>query len=97
MSQKLIGKFRGIVTDNVDPRQIGRIRATVPDAFREQVSNWAMPCVPPGQTGELGSALPKVGATVWIEFEQGDMDFPIWSGCFYEHAAETPRSLRQRP
>lgn len=96
MSKKLLGKFRGVVEDNVDPLQIGRIRATVPDLLGEQISNWAMPCVPPNQTGKLGSALPKIGATVWIEFEQGDTAFPIWSGGFYENAAETPRSLRQR-
>jgi hypothetical protein len=35
-------------------------------------------------------ALPPVGAGVWIEFEQGNPDYPIWSGCWWGSAAELP-------
>ena len=31
-----------------------------------------------------------VQAGVWIEFEQGDADYPIWTGCFYGSPAEVP-------
>ena len=27
--------------------------------------------------------LPPVGAAVWVEFEGGDLDYAIWSGCFW--------------
>jgi len=27
--------------------------------------------------------LPPKGANVWVEFEGGDPDYPIWSGCFW--------------
>jgi uncharacterized protein involved in type VI secretion and phage assembly len=28
-------------------------------------------------------AIPPNGANVWVEFEGGDPDYPIWSGCFW--------------
>jgi uncharacterized protein involved in type VI secretion and phage assembly len=34
--------------------------------------------------------IPQIGAGVWVEFEQGDADHPIWSGCWYGVAAEVP-------
>src|SRR5262249_34695448 len=44
---------------------------------------WAMPCVPYAgpSVGFLSIPAPKTG--VWIEFEAGDHNFPIWVGCFW--------------
>jgi uncharacterized protein involved in type VI secretion and phage assembly len=49
-----------------------------------------MPCFP--FTGKQMGAymIPQIGTGVWIEFEQGDPDYPIWSGCWYGLAAEVP-------
>ena len=94
MSVKFFGKYRGVVTNNVDPLQTGRIRAQVPEVFGNNQSGWAMPCVPVGVSKKVASALPKVGAAVWIEFEQGNPDHPVWTGCFYGSAAETPAALK---
>ena len=94
MSAKFFGKYRGVVTNNVDPLQTGRIRAQVPDVFGNNQSGWAMPCVPCGVSKKVASSLPKLGDGVWIEFEQGNPDHPIWTGCFYGSAAETPPSLK---
>lgn len=90
MTEQYLGKFRGTVVNNVDPMMIGRIQAIVPDVSSVAPSSWAMPCFPMAgiQTGTLG--VPPVGAGVWIEFEHGDPDYPIWSGCFYGSAAEVP-------
>jgi uncharacterized protein involved in type VI secretion and phage assembly len=91
------GKYRGVVTDNLDPLMIGRVRARVPDVMGERESGWALPCAPFGgdQTGFF--AVPKVGAGVWIEFEHGDPDRPIWSGCWWGNVAEMPPSLLAPP
>ncbi len=94
MNGRYYGKYRGTVTDVNDPEMLGRIRATVPAVMGDKDSGWAMPCVPSGLPSEIGSALPNVGARVWIEFENGDPDYPIWSGCWYESTTETPPSLR---
>jgi hypothetical protein len=94
MSTRFFGKYRGVVMNTVDPLQAGRIRVQVPDVLGNNETGWAMPCVPCGVSKKLASSLPKVGAAVWIEFEQGDPDHPIWTGCFYGSAAKTPPSLR---
>ena len=95
MSAQYFGKYRGVVTDNRDPMQMGRIRARVPDVLGDAESGWALPCVPPNAGEQLGgSLLPKVGVGVWIEFASGDPNRPIWTGCFFSSAADTPPSLR---
>ncbi len=91
------GKYRGVVTDNHDPLMTGRIKASVPDVYGDGTSGWAMPCAPFGG-GKAGLfCLPTVGAGVWIEFEHGDPDYPIWSGCWWGSAAEVPPALLAPP
>lgn len=90
MSQKFYGKFRGVVSDTMDPLMNGRIKASVPDVLGDRESGWAMPCVPFAGSGMGMIVLPSVGAGVWIEFENGDPDYPIWSGCWWGSAADIP-------
>ena len=87
---KYYGKYRGTVVQNVDPEQIGRIQAMVPDVSGLLPSSWAMPCVPFAGKQNGVYVVPQIGAGVWIEFEQGDPDYPIWSGGFWGSAAEMP-------
>lgn len=90
MSRKFFGKHRATVLNNADPMQIGRIVVECPSVFGKTPSTWAMPAFP--VTGlQMGTWwLPQVGASVWVEFEQGDPDYPIWSGCWFGSAAEVP-------
>lgn len=91
------GKYRGIVTDINDPLMIGRIRAKVPDVMGDDESGWAMPCAPFGGKSMGFFALPATGAGVWMEFEHGDPDYPIWSGCWWGSVAEMPPILLTPP
>jgi uncharacterized protein involved in type VI secretion and phage assembly len=77
------GKFRGVVSDNGDPSNLGRIKAKVPDVYGEEESGWAMPAVPYAGNSVGLFLIPPTNALVWIEFEHGDPDYPIWSGCFW--------------
>src|SRR5438132_6790233 len=88
--QKFYGKYRGMVLNNVDPLQIGRLQVQVPDVGGLIPSSWAMPCFP--FTGKQMGAymIPQIGTGIWVEFEQGNPDYPIWSGCWYGLAAEVP-------
>ena len=88
--RQYVGKFRGTVINNVDPLQIGRLQVQVPDIGGLIPSSWAMPCFP--LTGKQMGAymIPQIGAGVWVEFEQGNPDYPIWSGCWFGSAAEVP-------
>lgn len=87
---KYFGKYRGTVVDNVDPLQMGRLRVLVPDVLQSVPSTWAMPCVPVAGIQSGVWVLPVVGAGVWVEFEQGDPGYPIWTGCWWGSAAEPP-------
>jgi uncharacterized protein involved in type VI secretion and phage assembly len=91
------GKYRGTVVNNLDPEQRGRIQVMVPDVSNLMLSSWAMPCFPVGgmQTGFF--AVPLIGAGVWVEFEAGNPDYPIWSGCYFGTAAEVPAAVQTAP
>lgn len=88
--RKFLGKYRGTVESTADPEFIGKIRVFVPDVFGPGIAHWAMPCVPAAGLNSGILALPTPGAGVWVEFEQGDKDYPIWVGCFWGTAAELP-------
>jgi uncharacterized protein involved in type VI secretion and phage assembly len=88
--RKFYGKYRGIVIDNIDPMQTGRLQVQVPDVTNILPSSWAMPCLPFTGIQSGFYAVPAVGSTVWVEFEQGNPDYPIWVGCFWETAAQVP-------
>jgi hypothetical protein len=87
------GKYRGVVVKNRDPQEMGRVQVQVP-ALLGVTTTWAMPSVPCNLPKKVGSALPKIGAGVWIEFEAGDPGFPVWTGCWFKSTAEVPPSLR---
>jgi len=87
---KFYGKYRGTVTVNVDPEQRGRIMAMVPDVLGLIPSSWAMPCFPIAGKQQGTYFIPQIGAGVWVEFENGDPSYPIWTGCFWGSAAEVP-------
>ncbi|GAA3357320.1 phage baseplate assembly protein V [Saccharopolyspora gregorii] len=89
-NNRFLGKFRGRVVDNADPLQIGRITAQVPDVLGDVASTWALPCLPFTGRGAGQYVVPQVGAGVWVEFEQGDPSFPIWTGCWYGDRSELP-------
>jgi uncharacterized protein involved in type VI secretion and phage assembly len=84
------GKYRATVVNNIDPQQMGRIQVQVPDVLGSIPSSWAMPAVPIAGRQMGAYVVPPIGAGVWVEFEQGDKDYPIWSGGWWGSAAEVP-------
>ncbi|ACL24397.1 phage baseplate assembly protein V [Chloroflexus aggregans] len=89
--RQFFGKYRGKVENNVDPLQQGRVQVSVPTVLGEGRTSWAMPCVPFAGNGVGLFLIPPTGAYVWVEFEGGDPDYPIWSGCFWG-TGEVPAS-----
>jgi uncharacterized protein involved in type VI secretion and phage assembly len=92
MTDGYFGKYRGVVVDNVDPLQAGRLLVEVADVSMtlNLPLTWALPCVPFAGTQSGFYAMPAKNSQVWIEFEQGNTDYPIWVGCFWGSAAEVP-------
>jgi uncharacterized protein involved in type VI secretion and phage assembly len=85
VERRFYGKYRGLVVDNDDPERLGRLTVRVPSVLgSEVVTGWAMPCVPYGGDQNQGFlCIPEPGAGVWVEFEEGDLEFPIWVGTFW--------------
>lgn len=89
-AKRYYGKYRGLVIENIDPEQIGRVLVQVPDVLGEIPSSWAMPCVPAAGIQSGCFIVPPIGSQVWVEFEQGDPDYPIWTGGFWGLVADVP-------
>jgi uncharacterized protein involved in type VI secretion and phage assembly len=88
--RKYFGVYRGTVVNNVDPLQIGRIMALVPDVGGIIPTTWAMPCVPVAGKQMGTFMVPQIGAGVWMQFEAGDPDLPVWTGGWWGDVAEVP-------
>ncbi len=97
VERRFYGKYRALVVDNQDPESLGRLKLQVPSVLGDQVvTGWAAACVPyGGAAGQGWLAVPDLGAGVWVEFEDGDLEFPIWVGTFWSLPggdSELPRS-----
>lgn len=71
------GKIRGFIYDRDDPKKLKRCKVTVPELMGDAVSDWAWPDF---GHGEDSPAAPQVGIGVWVEFERGLLDRPIYGG-----------------
>lgn len=92
----LYGKYRGVVTDNKDEKGLGRIQVKVLDVAGAEKLSWAMPCVPYAGKGVGLYLIPPEKASVWIEFEHGDPDYPVWSGCFWAEGEAPVQSSEKK-
>lgn len=87
------GIYAATVANNVDPEQRGRLILTIPDVLPTSLSTWADPCVPlSGPTGPTMGAyfIPLIGAGVWVMFQHGDLNRPVWLGCRIGSVADVP-------
>ena len=74
------GKYRALVVDVKDPQQRGRIRVMCPKVLGDAKSSWCEPCVPVAYDRGGDFAIPKLNEFVWVEFEEGDPNKPIYTG-----------------
>jgi len=88
--KRYYGKYRGVVVASLDPEARGRLLVRVPDVTGPNFTNWARPCLPWGGKSMGSYIVPPPETDVWVEFEQGDPNSPIWVGCFWGTALEAP-------
>jgi Type VI secretion system/phage-baseplate injector OB domain len=93
---RFYGKYRGLVLINIDPLGQGRLKALVPEVLGETPSSWALPSAPYAGSGSGLFAMPPINAGVWIEFEAGDVNRPIWSGAWWG-SGEVPKDEKGTP
>jgi Type VI secretion system/phage-baseplate injector OB domain len=93
LRNRFFGKYRGVVTQ-VDAATM-RIKATVPAVLTDQPTGWCRACVPYAGAKQGFAFLPEAGTGVWIEFEGGDVSYPIWTGCFW-HDNEAPPQATEK-
>ena len=98
MENRYFGKYRGLVVDRNDPEQLGRLKVQVPSILASTETGWAYPVVPYAG-GDLGTFfIPQVGDIVWVEFEAGDLNHPLWTGCGWAKPggqSEIPAEVQQ--
>jgi hypothetical protein len=92
MPDKYFGKYSGIVMDNLDPEQLGRVRVSVPAIFPPDEVLWARPALPYGHF-----FVPEIGLKVWVEFEGGDTGLPLWTGLQYVPGEWPPEAAVSPP
>lgn len=87
---RFFGKYRATVLNNLDPQNQGRIQVQLGDRYGLFPSTWALPSFAFAGRGSAMVAIPQLGSSVWVEFEAGDPDFPIWTGAFWPDPASFP-------
>lgn len=89
---RFLGKYRGKVVDNLDPERRGRLSVQVPQVTGDHRSTWALPATPYAEPSHGLLVLPQPGASVWVEYERGDPDLPIWTGGFWDSGEALPQA-----
>ena len=81
---KYYGKYRAKVVDVNDPERRGRIRVQCPSVLGTHKSAWCEPCIPYATDFAGDYYVPPVNEAIWVEFEEGDVNKPIWNGGWYK-------------
>ena len=98
VQRRAYGKYRGFVIDNDDPEKRARLRVTVPSVLGTEPTSWALPCLPFGGLADQGwFSVPENDAQVWVEFEEGDISRPIWTGTFWRQQSDVPSEAAVSP
>jgi uncharacterized protein involved in type VI secretion and phage assembly len=88
--KKYLGRYKGTVVSNIDPEQMGRLMVQVPDVLGNDPCIWAESASPLAGAGMGLYFVPPIDSGVWIEFQQGDTDYAIWTGCWRGAMTDVP-------
>ncbi len=88
MIERVDGPFVGTVVDNEDPKNLCRVRVTVPEVLADQESGWCRPVSPLAGDGIGFAAVPPVGSLVIVQWPGGDVSRePLWTGATWDDGA----------
>ena len=96
--ERYFGKYRGLVVDNQDPENRARVTLKVPSVMgSDEITHWAEPCLPFGGLADQGLFMvPEIDAQVWVEFEEGNVNKPIWTGTTWQQSSDVPQEAADR-
>jgi uncharacterized protein involved in type VI secretion and phage assembly len=89
-SERYFGKYRATVVQNIDPESRGRVQVQLADRYGLFPSAWALPSFPAAAVQSGVIAIPPLNSSVWVEFEAGNPDYPIWTGAFFQNSGDMP-------
>jgi len=88
--KRFYGRYRGKVASNVDPKRLGRLLVEVPDVLGDKSCIWAEPATPLVGTNMGFSYVPDANSGVWVEFQQGDPNYAVWTGGWRGATSDLP-------
>jgi hypothetical protein len=77
-TNRFYGLYRGVVVDDKDPMNKGRLKLRIPQVLGKTVTGLAWGVY----QSTISKVTPSVGTGVWVVFEGGDPSFPVWLGAF---------------
>ena len=81
---KFYSKYRAFVLENDDPLNMNRLKLLVPVMDPTMGDGiWAFSSGQWGGNGYGIQLLPQKGDMVWVEYEMGDVEHPVWSMASY--------------
>jgi uncharacterized protein involved in type VI secretion and phage assembly len=90
--RKFYGRYRGTVANNVDPKRLGRLQVVVPDVLGGESCVWAEPASPLVGSNMGLFWVPDNNTGVWVEFQQGDPNYAVWTGGWRGSSEDVPAS-----
>ena len=92
MADQYFGKYSAIVKDNQDADELGILQVSVPTIFPADELVAARAALPYGMF-----FVPEVDTQIWVEFEGGDTEFPIWTGVQHIAGTWAPEAAKNPP
>lgn len=92
IESRINGVVVGIVTNNEDPEDMGRVKVKFPWLSNENESHWARLSTPMAGNDRGVYFLPEVDDEVLLAFEHGDMRFPYIVGSLWNGKDKPPAS-----
>ena len=84
--QTFSGVYRATVVKNKDPKKQRRLQVQIATSVGH-TTEWVWPMEP----ANISTEVPEVGQGVWVHFQHGDHEYPVWFGAFGKHKGKSKR------
>lgn len=85
-NQQFSGVYRATVVNNRDPKKQRRLQVEITTSVGH-FTDWVWPMEP----ANISTEVPDIGQGVWVHFQAGDHEYPVWFGAFGKHKGKSKR------